>query len=82
MSLTQLEPHIDCVMEKVVGSSHVDEYGYDEPTSTLVAKYKDGSVYHWHGVPLSAFTDMHAAVSKGKYIRQISEKYGRGIRAM
>lgn len=49
-------------------SSNVSAYGYDPNTSTLVVRFKGGSVYSYSGVPEVVFRGLHGAESKGAFL--------------
>lgn len=56
-----------------VKSSNLDAVGYDNTTSTLAVKFKNGSEYHYAGVPAELFEQLLAAPSVGSF-------YGSAIR--
>lgn len=51
-----------------VKSSNVSAVGYDPSTQTMEIEFKDGSVYHYHGVSSATHSDLISAKSIGKYV--------------
>lgn len=51
-----------------VNSSTVDSAGYDEQTSTLYVRFKDGAVYAYDNVPLNYWNGLQQADSKGSWV--------------
>ncbi|ARU40010.1 hypothetical protein CCB80_02205 [Armatimonadetes bacterium Uphvl-Ar1] len=51
-----------------VSSSNIDAIGYDKESRTLRIRFKNGSVYDYHGVPESTYAGLMSAASKGTYL--------------
>ena len=51
-----------------VKSSNVSSVGYDPKSKTMEVEFKDGSIYHYHGVDSTTHSDLISAKSVGKYI--------------
>jgi len=49
-------------------TSHIDGFGYNSISKVLTVKYASGSSYNFSGVPLSIWSALKAADSKGKYM--------------
>lgn len=50
-----------------VDSSTLDAVAYDEASSTLGVRFKNGSEYEYSGVPQNIYRGILAASSAGKY---------------
>jgi hypothetical protein len=58
-----------------VDSSLIRSVGYDLPNSVLEIEFVErGRVYHYFDVPLSVYSELMAAGSKGAYFRDCSTK--------
>lgn len=53
---------------KVVSSSSIVSVGYDPPSETLEVEFQNGSVYQYYNVGQSAYDQLMAAPSKGKFL--------------
>jgi hypothetical protein len=53
-----------------VDSSTISAVAYDETTSTLGVRFKNGSEYEYSSVPESVFRGICSASSAGKYFAQ------------
>jgi len=53
---------------KPVKSSNVTSVGFDPATKTMEIEFKDGSVYHYHGVEPDTHSGLLSAKSIGKYV--------------
>lgn len=63
------------MMQKVV-SSNISEVGYDQATSTLYVRFKDGNrLYKYLRVPPVVYIGMLATRSKGKYFAEQIKDY-------
>jgi hypothetical protein len=51
-----------------VESSNLTSIGYDPGERILAVEFKNGLVYHYHGVPTDVYQDILAAGSKGSYL--------------
>lgn len=51
-----------------VDSSNVESVGYDEGSSTLQVKFKNGAMYQYFDVPENVFTGLRDADSIGGYL--------------
>lgn len=51
-----------------VTSSNLRSVGYDAAAQTLEVEFKDGSIYHYYGVPERVYQGLLAAGSKGGYL--------------
>ena len=58
------------VVHQPVKSSHIASIGHDPETSTLHVKFLDGGHYTYANVDRSHYMRMHAAPSKGKFLRK------------
>ena len=63
-----------------VKSSNVHSIGYDEPTTTLRVKYRNGAIYDFRNVTPLQHLDLMKAKSKGGHMAQITKKCGIGKR--
>jgi hypothetical protein len=62
-------------MVKVI-SSNIDSAGYDETTHTLILIFKNGTTYHYEGVPKEEYDNLLNAQSIGSYFSsRIRNKY-------
>jgi hypothetical protein len=59
-----------------VKSSHIKAIGHSG--TTMHVEYSDGGLYEHTGVPGHAHAELMAAQSKGKHLRTLAAKYGRG----
>ncbi len=50
-----------------VSSTHLSAVGFDTSDSSLVANFKNGTVYRYSGVPHSLFDALLNASSKGAF---------------
>jgi hypothetical protein len=50
-----------------VDSSLLDAVAYDEPSSTLRVRFKNGTEYEYSGVPVSVYRALLTATSSGVY---------------
>lgn len=50
-----------------IDSSTLDAIAYDEGSSTLGVRFKNGSEYEYSGVPESVYRGLLAALSAGQY---------------
>lgn len=72
--MAPLEPLIDKTV--VENSSNVHSRGYDAARLVLAVMFKNGTMYHHHGVPASVFNDWLLAPSAGTFYSQnIRGKY-------
>ncbi|RLA02459.1 MAG: KTSC domain-containing protein [Gammaproteobacteria bacterium] len=54
---------------KVIGSSQIEQYRFDESNLILEVEFKRGNArYIYHQVPLVIFEGMQAADSKGSFL--------------
>jgi hypothetical protein len=53
---------------KAMPSFVVDNYEYDLKTHTLTVRFLSGLVYNYINVPEKNYKEMHASVSKGRYL--------------
>lgn len=51
-----------------VSSSNVRSVGHDPSTNTLAVEFKDGSIYHYHGVDKDTHEQLVCAKSVGGFI--------------
>ena len=51
-----------------VTSSNVESIGYDEGSSTLQVKFKNGTTYQYFDVPENIFIELRDADSVGGYL--------------
>jgi len=51
-----------------VGSSTISRMAYDESRKVLTVEFKNGSRYEYYDLPINAFNQMKAAVSKGQFL--------------
>ncbi len=59
-----------------VSSSNISAIGYDNDSLTLAIEFKNGSVYHYSGVPQEEHAGIMNAESKGKYLNSnIKNRY-------
>lgn len=58
MALTELEP---------VESRLLDAVGYDEPSSTLLIRFRNGDLYSFFMVPKSVYLSLISTGSKGSF---------------
>lgn len=49
-------------------SSNVSAIGHEN--DILEVHFRNGAVYHYHGVPRSVYVEFLAALSKGKFVHQ------------
>lgn len=59
-----------------VRSSSLDAVGYDSATSTLGARFKNGTEYEYVGVPESVYAGILSASSAGGYFDRVVKKGG------
>lgn len=59
-----------------VDSSTLSEVAYNEDSSTLSVRFKNGGEYEYSGVPASIYRDLLAAPSAGKYFDMHVKKAG------
>lgn len=59
-----------------VVSSNLLAIGYEGDTATLGVQFKNGTEYHYFGVPQESFDAFLAAGSKGTYLDQNIKKAG------
>jgi hypothetical protein len=74
------KPYVDQIDRELVTSSHVLSVGFDlafeELSGTFAIEFKDGTIYHYKGVPLQAWEDLRNAPSIGSaYYHLIKHKY-------
>jgi hypothetical protein len=50
-----------------IESSSLDKVAYHHPRAILQVKFRDGSLYHYFGVPIQTYRDLLRADSKGSY---------------
>lgn len=50
-----------------VASSNLSSVGYDTGTEVLEIEFLDGSLYRYTGVPVTVYTGLMQAPSKGSY---------------
>lgn len=50
-----------------VPSSNIDDLGYDAEHKTLAVGFKNGSIFHFSGVPLALYEAFRKAPSAGKF---------------
>lgn len=63
-------------MTALPGSSNILGYRYDAATQTLTLEFRQGGVYHYHGVPASVVDSLRDADSAGSFFhRQIKGRY-------
>ncbi len=53
-----------------VMSSNVEKVGYDTQGEQLYVQFKGGSLYEYQGVPLTVYTALLEAESKGKFLNK------------
>jgi hypothetical protein len=63
-----------------VKSSNLQSVGYDEETRILEVEFKNGDVYQYLNVPVSIFTGLLSATSKGSYFDTYVKKAGYSYR--
>ena len=51
-----------------VKSSNVASVGYEPSTKTMEVEFKDGSIYHYHGVESTIHSDLVSSKSIGKFL--------------
>ena len=56
-------------MEKV-RSTNIARVGYDAQSKTLAVEFRNGSIYHYHGIDQDKHDEFMRAESKGKYLHQ------------
>jgi len=62
-----------------VRSTNLAAVGYDAVGSVLYVRFRNGSVYHFAGVPTATYTGLMSAASKGRYFnRNIRDRYSGG----
>lgn len=62
-------------MRKVYSTS-VKSVGYTARSKTLGIRFDDGSLYHYSGVPRSAYEKLLKAESKGRFVSEnIRDRY-------
>ena len=54
----------------IEGSDHLDGYKYDQISHKLTLKFKNGSVYDVHHVPLAEYQDFVDAPSLGEHFHE------------
>lgn len=52
-----------------VKSTSVNEVGYDAATQTLALRFKNGTLYHYPGVPAGVHAGIAASDSVGRYLQ-------------
>lgn len=57
-------------MIKTTDSSNIDAIGYLKESKLLFIRFNSGRVYVYHGVPVTRFTDLRDASSKGEFFNQ------------
>ncbi|MBD9165871.1 MAG: KTSC domain-containing protein [Parabacteroides johnsonii] len=50
-----------------VSSSNLRSVGYDQDSRILEVQFHNGHVYQYRGVPLSVYSSLMSASSKGQY---------------
>ena len=55
----------------VVRSSNVQSVGYHLETQTLEVEFRNGGVYHYHGVPFDRYKAFMTAPSKGSFLARV-----------
>lgn len=56
-------------------SSDLSQVGYDAETSTLVIIFNSGGTYSYSNVPLSVYSGLLSAPSKGRYFHAYIKNY-------
>lgn len=59
-----------------VRSSTISAVGYDEATKVLGVKFRNGSEYHYLGVPKALFEALMSASSAGNYLNKYIKDTG------
>lgn len=59
-----------------IESSNIAAFGYDPATKTLIAEFKNNTVYTYEGVPQETFGQLLAADSKGSTFNTLVKKGG------
>ncbi len=58
-----------------VDSSAVARIGYDSEAEEAYVEYLGGDLYAYLGVPLSVFTELASADSKGTFVNEAIKRY-------
>jgi hypothetical protein len=53
-----------------VSSSNIDSIGYDPAEEVLEVSFKSGSVYQYHGVPATAYSNLIQSKSIGGHLHR------------
>lgn len=53
-----------------VSSSTIESVAHDPESSTMEVKFKNGTTYHYHGVPADLHEDMLQSSSVGKFLNE------------
>lgn len=61
---------ITVTLSPVKHSSQIDSIGHDAASNTLAVKFKQGGVYHYHGVSAEQFAEIQKAKSLGSHLHQ------------
>lgn len=63
-------------MTSVPGSSNILGYRYDPATQKLTIEFRQGGVYHYHGVPSTVVNSLGSSDSAGSFFhRHIKGRY-------
>lgn len=57
-------------------SSNLRSVGYDDATQVLEVEFRNGRVYQYYNVPLSAYNGLMSAASHGTYLDRFIKKGG------
>lgn len=67
-SEAEVAPEAEGFKMRAVTSSNVAAIGYDKASLTLQVRFLNGSLYHYHEVPVKLWNRFRRARSKGKFI--------------
>jgi hypothetical protein len=57
-----------------VSSSNIDSIGYDPETQVLAVKFKNGGLYHYHGVPPEEHSHLVNAPIEGSHGKHLNQR--------
>jgi hypothetical protein len=61
-----------------VVSTRITEYGYDVETAAVYVRFNEGKVWGYQSVPEWVWDDFVRAPSKGRFIREVLDRYANG----
>lgn len=63
---------------QAVSSSNIHSIGYEN--NTLEIEFNNGSIYQYHGVPITRYSSLMSASSYGRYFHTFIEPFYNGIK--